>query len=44
MKEEITYSECNLEFGDCTSCLEESNEILINDGRCIDCIEEQFFF
>lgn len=41
---ETTYSEFDLEKGICRSCSEESDEILIDDGRCIDCIEEQAFF
>ena len=44
MKTEITYSEFDLESGVCTSCSEQSDEILIGDGRCVDCIEEQKFF
>jgi len=44
MKEEITYSPQDLKKGKCTSCGEKSKEILIGDGRCIDCIEEQKFF
>ena len=38
------YSFDDLESGECQSCSEESEEILINDGRCLDCIEEQKFF
>lgn len=41
---ETTYSEYDLEEGICTSCSEKSKEILIGDGRCVDCIEEQKFF
>lgn len=44
MIKETSYSQFDLTFGICTSCSEESNEILIDDGRCIDCIEEQAFF
>jgi len=43
MKTETTYSSFDLEQGKCTSCGEKSNEILIDDGRCIDCIEEEKF-
>jgi len=41
---ETTYSEFELKSGVCTSCDKKSNEILIGDGRCIDCIEEQKFY
>ncbi len=41
---ERTYSDYELQEGTCTSCDEVSDEILIDDGRCIDCIEEQAFF
>lgn len=44
MKKETIYSQHDLESGKCTSCSEQSNEILINDGRCVDCIEEQKFY
>lgn len=44
MNSETTYSEHDLCSGKCKSCGEISNEILINDGRCVDCIEEQKFF
>lgn len=44
MKTEIIYSQSDLETGKCKSCSEQSSEILIGDGRCIDCIEEQKFF
>ena len=40
MEEETTYSDFDLESGICTCCNEESEEILIEDGRCIDCIED----
>ena len=43
MIEETTYSDFDLESGICTCCNEESEEILIDDGRCIDCIEEEKF-
>lgn len=39
-----TYSEHDLKKGKCTSCGEKSKQILINDGRCVDCIEEQKFY
>lgn len=44
MKTETVYSIDDLESGKCTSCDEKSDEILIDDGRCIDCIQEQMFF
>jgi hypothetical protein len=44
MIEETTYLQCDLQSGKCTCCSEESHEILIGDGRCIDCIEENKFF
>lgn len=44
MYTETTYSEFELETGICSSCGEQSDEILSEDGRCIDCIEEEKFF
>lgn len=44
MIETTTYSELELETGKCTCCSEQSNEILIGDGRCIDCIESEKFY
>ena len=44
MIEETIYSQSDIEHGICSSCDEESDEILIGDGRCIDCIEDQKFF
>ncbi len=46
MKIETTYQPEDLKSGTCTTCSEESEEILIADehGRCIDCIEEQKFY
>lgn len=41
---ETIYSDFDLKKGICKSCQEPSNEILIGDGRCIDCIEEEKFF
>lgn len=40
---ETTYFPFELEHGVCTSCGKESDEILISDGRCVDCIEEEKF-
>lgn len=41
---ETTYQKFELESGKCKSCSEKSAEILIGDGRCVDCIEDQKFF
>lgn len=41
---ETTYPEFELEKGKCTYCEKKSNEILIDDGRCVDCIEEEKFY
>ena len=41
---ETNYSDFEFESGKCTSCSEKSDEILIGDGRCVGCIEEQKFF
>lgn len=41
---ETTYHDFELEKGTCSCCSEESEEILIGDGRCVDCIEENKFF
>lgn len=41
---ETTYSKSDLESGKCTCCSEQSDEILIGDGRCVDCIEDDKFF
>ena len=44
MKTETTYNQSDLESGTCSSCNEETNEILIGDGRCVECIETEKFF
>jgi hypothetical protein len=44
MTTETTYSRFELRSGKCPSCGELSNEILIEDGRCVDCIEEERFY
>jgi len=44
MKTVTTYTQFDLETGTCNSCGDESNEILIGDGRCIDCIESENFY
>jgi len=43
MKRQVIYSGNELTTGICISCGEKSDEILIEDGRCIDCIEEEYF-
>jgi len=44
MINETNYSTNELDHGKCTCCDQESNEILVGDGRCIDCIEDEKFF
>ncbi len=44
MKTKIPYSGFDLKKGKCKCCGEKSNKILIDDGRCTDCIEEENFF
>ena len=44
MNTKTTYYSYELEQGTCSCCGEESDEILIGDGRCIDCIEEEKFY
>ena len=44
MKITTEYSESELEKGECTYCSEKSDEILIDNGICVDCIEEINFF
>lgn len=39
-----TYQNHELTNGVCSSCGEQSHEILIGDGRCIDCIESDRFY
>ena len=41
---EIIYSLKDLQKGKCKSCGEISDEILVGDGRCVECIEDQAFF
>lgn len=38
-----TYSWADLEDGECRSCGEQT-DVVIDDGRCPDCIEEQKFY
>jgi hypothetical protein len=44
MKSETTYEPFELKRGKCKSCKEISNEIVIEDGRCVDCIEAEKFY
>ena len=44
MEENTTYEPIDLKSGKCTSCDEYSNEILIGDGRCVDCVEAEKFY
>lgn len=44
MIEETIYSPYDLEYGECSSCGELSDEILKGDGRCLDCIESEKFY
>jgi len=44
MMKETIYSDFELKKGKCTSCGEKSKEILIGDGRCVDCIEDEKFY
>ena len=43
MKKTTTYHRSELKQGKCKYCSEISNEILIGDGRCVDCIQEEEF-
>ncbi len=39
-----TYQNHELTNGVCSSCGKHSHEILIGDGRCIDCIKADRFY
>ena len=41
MTTETRYEPWELCYGVCSSCGEESDEILMGDGRCVDCIEAE---
>lgn len=41
---ETIYGEGDLMHGICECCGEESDEIDVNTGICIDCLEEQKFY
>ena len=44
MIEETIYSPYDLEYGECSSCGELTDEIQKGDGRCLDCIESEKFY
>jgi hypothetical protein len=44
MESETTYHPSELKRGKCKNCKEWSKEIVISDGRCVECIEEEKFF
>lgn len=44
MTTETIYEPWELCYGVCSSCGEESDEILMGDGRCVDCIETEKFY
>ena len=44
METETVYYRDELEHGVCICCGNETDEILIEDGRCIDCIEDEKFY
>lgn len=44
MTTETIYEPWELCYGVCSSCGEESDEILIGDGRCVNCIETEKFY
>ena len=44
MTTETIYTPYEPTSGHCRACGEESYEILIGDGRCLDCIEDEKFF
>jgi hypothetical protein len=41
---EITYLDFELHEGKCSSCGDVSDEILIDDGRCVECVEADRFY
>ncbi|MDU1906431.1 MAG: hypothetical protein E6772_16800 [Dysgonomonas sp.] len=43
MRTEMTFSPEDLEHGRCTDCNEEC-AVVKNDGRCPDCIFDQYFY
>lgn len=44
MVEITTYSPADLTSGVCSECGQESNEIVVDDGRCVDCVEADKFY
>ena len=42
--QERIYSPSDFKHGTCRSCGEISDEIVIDDGRCVDCIEADIFY
>ena len=44
MTTETIYEPWELCYGVCSSCGEESDEILMGDGRCVGCIETEKFY
>ena len=44
MKTQTTYNENELDRGKCSCCGEVNDTIVIDDGRCIECIEEEKFY
>lgn len=44
MMTERIYHKSDLMHGVCEWCGEESNEIIINEGVCVDCMEERLFY
>ena len=44
MKTETTFNSTELTTGVCTCCDEESNEIVIGDGQCVDCYMMNEFY
>ncbi len=44
MKTETTYDRSELKHGKCSSCDEQSKEILVGTTKCVDCIEADRFY
>lgn len=41
---ERIYHPWDLEYGKCNLCGEESDEIISNEGICVDCYESELFY
>lgn len=41
---ERTYHKCELEHGECNLCGEVSDEIIPEEGICVDCYESELFY